>query len=146
MKALVIYDSNFGNTQKIAEAIAGELGTQATAVSIKDFKMDALSDCKVLIVGSPINGWLPTPRVSDFLKKLAPARLNGISAAAFDTRMDVFYSGNAAKKISKLLKVAGANIRMVPVPFFVKDKKGPLLDGEIGRAKNWARGFLPLLK
>lgn len=137
MKALVIFDSNFGNTQKIAEVIAKEFETQAVPVS--KVSIDELRSLNLVIAGSPINGWRPSERMGKFLANLNSGQLKGVKAAAFDTRVKLFIHGDAAKKISKSLENAGAKIIIEPQAFFVKGREGPLLDGEIEKASEWAR-------
>lgn len=139
MKTLVIFDSNFGNTQKIAEAIAKEFETQAVHVS--KVSIDELGGFNLVIAGSPINGWRPSEKMGRFLKNLGSGQLKGIRAAAFDTRVKLFIHGDAAKKISKALENAGAKIIIEPQAFFVKGREGPLLDGEIEKASQWAKSI-----
>lgn len=136
MKALVLFDSNYGNTQKIAEVIAKEV--EAKTINVTDVKTEDLKGIKLLILGSPINGWRPTGNTIQFLNRLEKNELEGVNAASFDTRMKVWYSGDATKKMTKSLKSLGANIITEPEAFIVKDKEGPLLEGEIGRAQDWA--------
>ena len=137
MKTLVIFDSNFGNTQKITEAIAKEFETQALPVS--KVSIDELVGLNLVIVGSPINAWRPSERMGKFLASLNKGQLKGIKAAAFDTRVKLFIHGDAAKKIAKALENAGAEVIVEPLAFFVKGKEGPLLDGEIEKASQWAK-------
>ncbi|NMC88023.1 MAG: flavodoxin [Candidatus Moranbacteria bacterium] len=139
MSALVIFDSNYGNTQKIAEAIAGELG--AKTVRVSDFDRNKLVGVELVVVGSPIIGWRPTEKISGFLDGLEDGRLKGTKAAAFDTRVKSWYSGNASKKIAKKLQKAGAEMVGEPNCFYVKDKEGPLAKGEIEKAVAWAKSL-----
>ena len=139
MTTLIIYDSNYGNTKKIAETIAKDLGeNQSKVVSITELNNSDLTGIELLIVGSPINGWRPTQKIQKFLNSLKKNQLTGISAASFDTRIDIFFHGDAAKKISRQLEEAGAGIIVKPEGFFVKKGEGPLKEGEIDRAKVWA--------
>ncbi len=137
MKSLVIYDSNFGNTKQIAEVIAETLGGRA--VSVNDVKENDLVGIDLLVVGSPINAWRATPKVQAFLSNLKNSQLKRVSAAAFDTRIKIFFSGNAAKRIARSLTEAGAELITPPLAFYVKEKEGPLVHGEIAKAKSWAR-------
>jgi len=137
MKTLVIFDSNFGNTKIIAETIAKELPAKAIAVS--EFDTKELEGIDLFVVGSPINAWRPSEKMITFLAGLVKGQLKGVKAAAFDTRVKIFIHGDAAKKIANYLKGAGAEIIVEPEAFFVKGKEGPLLDGEIEKAKEWAR-------
>lgn len=143
MKALVVYDSAYGNTRSVAEAIAGAL--RATSVPVGDFKPEALAAGDLLVVGSPINGWRPTPKITALLSALGNGSLKGVKAAAFDTRVRMFIHGDAAKKITHALKAGGADIIAEPMPFYVKGSEGPLREGEIEKAEGWARTLLTSL-
>jgi flavodoxin len=139
MKALVIYDTNFGNTKTIAEAIAKGLGKNAKAAPASGFNMKELKGIDLLVAGSPIVGWKPTERMQEFLARLGKGQLKGIKAASFDTRVKLFIHGDAAKKISQKLVEAGAEIIAEPQAFYVKGKEGPLFDGEKETAADWAK-------
>jgi flavodoxin len=141
MKTLVIFDSNFGNTKRIAEAIAEEFGDSAKAVSVSKFSIKYLEDVSLLIVGSPIIGWRPSEKMAKFLGEFSKGQLKEIKSVSFDTRVNIFFHGDAAKKISKKLEEAGAKIITEPQVFFVKGKKGPLLEGEIEKAKKWVESI-----
>lgn len=147
MKGYVVYDSAFGNTKAVAEAIAQGLNPiRAAAVSVTDFKPGNLAGGDLLIVGSPINGWRPTPKITELLGHLGNGKLKGIKAAAFDTRVRFFIHGDAAKKITRLLTEGGAKIISHPVPFFVRGTGGPLRAGELDRATTWARNLASALQ
>lgn len=141
MEALIIYDSNFGNTKKVAEILAATFGNNSKAVSVNDFKREELSEKKLLVVGSPINAWRPTKKIIKFLEHLNPADMAGIKTAAFDTRVKSFISGNAANKIAKRLQNTGAELLGEPMGFYVKGNEGPLAEGEIERVKEWAKSI-----
>ncbi len=138
MRALVIFDTTYGNTKLVAEAIAQGLGEGARAVPLADLKDDDLAGIGLLVVGSPIIGWKPSENMGRFLASLGKSRLDGMKAAAFDTRIKKFISGDAAGKISRAIAGAGAEIIDKPKPFYVKGKEGPLFKEEEERAKKWA--------
>ncbi|MDE1834206.1 MAG: flavodoxin family protein [Candidatus Micrarchaeota archaeon] len=138
MKALVVFDSNFGNTRLIAENIVKQLGKGTELVSAQGFKNSNLTGVKLLVVGSPINEWNPTEHTKKFLSLLKKGQLKGIKAAAFDTRVRLF-GGNAAKKIAEALQNAGAEIIVAPQGFYVTGEDGPLADGEIDRSSGWVK-------
>ena len=145
MKALVIFDTYYGNTKLIAETICKEIGTGCRLLHIRGIRSVDLKGLDLLVVGSPIIGWRPTERISKMLQTLREGDLRDIKAASFDTRIKMFLSGDAAKKISKGLKKAGADIISDPAYFFVKGKEGPLLEGEIQKAIEWAKNLKKLL-
>ena len=153
MKALVIYDSVFGNTEQIAQAIGNALGSQAEVniLRVGNVKPEHLTGLDVLIVGSPTRGFKPTKAITNFLKRIPKNGLNGINVAAFDTRialsdidshiLPVFVKifGYAAGRIAKRLKRKGGILIASPEGFFVKGKEGPLKDGELERAASWMK-------
>ncbi|MGO4248939.1 flavodoxin family protein [Paenarthrobacter sp. RAF54_2] len=146
MKAVIVYDSAFGNTKEIAEAVASGLGTaKARTVPIAQFRRGDVSAGDLLVVGSPINGWRPTPKIMEGLAAVGMQGLSGVLAAAFDTRVKLFIHGDAAKKISRQLRNAGATLVSQPMPFYVKGTEGPLLAGEPERARNWGGELLTLM-
>ena len=93
MKALVIYDSQYGNTAQIARAIADGLKSAATDTievdlrKIDDVRPEHLSGLDVLIVGSPTQRFSSTSAMRDFLKDIPKKALAGVTVAGFDTRL-----------------------------------------------------------
>ncbi|MCD4851579.1 flavodoxin domain-containing protein [Arthrobacter sp. AK01] len=145
MKALVVYDSGFGNTKSIAEAIAAGLSPlNAKVLPAGQVRSDDISAGDLLVVGSPINGWRPTQKTMEALARLGSRGLSGVVAAGFDTRVKLFIHGDAAKKITKTLKEAGASIVAEPMAFYVKGTEGPLLDGQTSRAAAWGEELLSI--
>ena len=153
MKVLVIYDSVFGNTEQIALAISNSLGSKENVETfrVSDIKPEKLIGLDLLIVGSPTRAFKPTKAITNFLKKIPSKGLKGVKVAAFDTRisttdvnsrllnllMKVF--GYAAKPIADKLEKKGGNLIIPPEGFFVKGSEGPLKDGELERAADWAK-------
>lgn len=147
-KVFVIYDSVFGNTEKIAQSIAAALGTQAIPVSEVD--TDQLRGIDLLVVGSPTRGFRPTEGISKLLNGLPENHLAGVSVAAFDTRIAletidskvfrfvVDKGGYAARTIAKALEKKGGRLVVQGEGFFVTGEQGPLKDGELERAAAWA--------
>lgn len=143
MKTLIVYDSRFGNTRRVADAIGRALGgevRQVEGVDASRIKVD------LLVVGSPTHGGRPTEGVSKFLKELPD--LHNVRVAAFDTRVaqqDQTRSlrlvmkviGYAAGKIASKLRRRGGTL-VSSEGFIVEDKGGPLRAGELTRATHWA--------
>lgn len=149
MKTLVVYDSVFGNTEKVARALGDALG--APVVKVGEVQPDQLAGLDALVVGSPTRAFSPTPDAKEFLKGLAPNSLPGVKVAAFDTRISVedansaIYSffvkffGYAAAPIAKQLVKKGGDLSVPPEGFLVEGSEGPLKEGELERAKAWVR-------
>lgn len=159
MKTLVIYDSFFGNTEKIAQAIGRALGSSANVQVLKvaNFKPGQLAGLELLIVGSPTRGFRPTPAIAALVKSIPVRALNGVKVAAFDTRfseaklkslsfilpvMTNIFGGYAAKPIADGLQKKGGRLIVPPEGFFVEDTEGPLKEGELERAADWGRQML----
>lgn len=139
MKALIIYDSGYGNTERIAKAIAVASGGKAVRPAAVN--PAELQNVEMLIIGSPTQGGRATLAIQELLAKMPEPALNGMAAAAFDTRLStklVGIFGFAAAKIAESLKKKGCNVVVPPQGFFVKGKGGPLKDGELERATRWA--------
>ena len=153
MNTLVIYDSFFGNTEQIAQAIgkAMPLPDQVEICRVSEVKPGQLAGSKLLIVGSPTRGFRPTPAIAELLKNLPASALEGVKVAAFDTRIAtsdiksgalrlmVNLGGYAAAPIATALKKKGGVLVVPPEGFFVQDQEGPLKPGELERAASWAR-------
>ena len=138
MKSLVIYDSAFGNTKQIAEAIAKAINSEA--VNFSQVKAEELKGYEFIVVGSPIQGWRPLVPMINFLSALPKDSLKGVKVAAFDTRINIFVHGDAVKKIANGLAAAGAEV-VGSEFFYVKDKEGPMKEGEMERAVAWAKSL-----
>jgi flavodoxin I len=146
MKALVVYDSQFGNTEAIARAIAGAAPRGvARAVRVGDVQAAELKAVDVLAIGSPTLGGRPTPAIKALLDRMPAGSLAKVRVAAFDTRMTLFVAklfGWAADRIMARLEACGGVPAAKPEGFIVKGREGPLADGERERAAVWAKGFL----
>jgi flavodoxin len=152
-KAMVIYDSQYGNTRQVAEAIGRVLGTgfQVEVLHVNEMNIAQLKGLDLLIVGSPTQRFRPTAATSNFLKQIAANGLQGVQVAAFDTRLTreeieataplaffVRIFGYAAQPVASGLQKKGGEQVLTPEGFFVEGMEGPLVDGELERAEEWA--------
>lgn len=154
MNILVVYDSYFGNTEKVAYKIAETLGENVPVHRVSDVTPDMLEGLDILVLGSPTRAFKPSDATNAFLKKLPSEQLKGVKVAAFDTRMDIEKVGNpilkfmvgifgyAAKPMADKLVKNGGVLVGEPVGFIVLESEGPLQDGELERAADWATGLL----
>lgn len=145
MKALVIHDSNYGNTKEIALSITKGLGVGSMCIPVSEFKKDILTGVTHLIVGSPILGWRPSENTNRLLDSFGSEELKGVKVVSFDTRMKIFFHGDAANKILRRLIDKGGEKLSDPKVFFVKDKEGPLFEGELERAEEWGKEILSIV-
>ena len=155
MKAQVIYDSVFGNTEKVARAIGQALGSpeEVAVLRVGDVQPQQVTG-ELIIVGSPTRAFQATPATTAFLKRIPKNALAGVKVAAFDTRFAVEESnsavlrfmvslfGYAAKPIADRLEKKGGKLAAPPEGFIVEGTEGPLKEGELERAAEWARQLL----
>lgn len=137
MTSLIVYDSYYGNTKLIAETVAKELGDNSKVVHVDGVDNEDFKGLDLLIVGSPVLGWRPSDKTSEFLEGISS--LKGIKVGSFDTRMKISIHGDATKKMSEKLVSLGGEMIVEPNMFYVKGKEGPLYDGELERAKEWGK-------
>lgn len=149
MNSLVIFTTMYGNTEKIARAIAQVLG--ASALSVKEVSLDKLTGIDLLVVSSPTQAFNMLPAMKAWLKELPDGALKGLKVAAFDTRLDIkkvknviltfmeSIFGYAAEKIGKAMVKKGGTQVVKPEGFFVDASEGPITTGELERAVEWAQ-------
>ena len=156
MKAVVVFESHWGNTAAIARAIAEGIGPEARALSTAEASNELIAGADLIVAGAPLLGFsLPTegmlksmgaraardPVAPDLshpsMRRWLDALPKGACrAASFETR--IWWSpGSAAKAILSRLKAAGYRPLAKAQRFIVQGKYGPLRDGELGRAKEW---------
>jgi flavodoxin len=144
MKALIIYDSLYGNTENIAKAIGGAISNDVKVLPVGQANPAELKSLDLLILGSPTQGGRVTKPMQAFLDKIPSTSLKGIKVAAFDTRYTsrfVKIFGYAAGRIADNLKGKGGTLVTSPEGFFVTGKEGPLKEGELERADGWAKSI-----
>lgn len=152
MHILILYDSVFGNTRRIAlemqEAVKDP--HTVTVTEPEAFSVDSLRGVDLLIAGSPTRAFRPTKPIVTALRRLPREALSpGVRTAAFDTRvsleevdskvLDVMVSlfGYAAQPLDTLLRKKGGLPLVSPAWFYVEGKEGPLRTGEVERASAW---------
>jgi flavodoxin I len=153
MKVLIVYDSYFGNTEKVAQAVGDALRDEAEVEvrRVAEVQPAQVTGLDALIVGSPTRAFSATPPVKQFLGGISRQGLKGIKVAAFDTRIAVEETGPrflaflvrifgyAAEPIAARLERKGGNRAAPPAGFIVEGSEGPLREGELERAADWAR-------
>jgi Flavodoxin len=159
MRAFVVYESMFGNTRQIAEAVADGLAVsaQVDAVQVSSAPTELEDDLDLLVVGGPTHahgmsrpgtrqaaadqatGTVAPSRTGlrDWLESIRPRP--GLAAATFDTRLDKprWLTGSAALGAAKRLQRSGCRLAAPPESFYVLGTTGPVQDGELDRAYDW---------
>jgi flavodoxin len=159
MKALVVYESLFGNTEKVAQAIADGLSEHGDVELLEVTKTREVTTehLDLLVVGGPTHGFSmtrPTTReeavsrgashgstifgLREWLDQLHKGRHSEL-VATFDTRVSKVrhLPGSAAKSAAKIVSGLGYSSAAQAESFYVEDVSGPLLEGELDRAHDW---------
>ena len=81
-KIIIVYNSVFGNTEKIALAVAGALNSvgQTEALPVSNLLLDNLNEVKLLVIGSPTRSFRPTEAITSFLKSLSKEHVQDLNA------------------------------------------------------------------
>ena len=169
MSATVVYESVYGNTRAIAEAIAEGLG-DAEVVAVHEAPYLML-DTDLLVVGGPTHmhglsttrsremaveaahedgsghaevGAAEEPGLRAWLRDMSGRQ--GANAAAFDTRADKspWLTGAASRGIAKRLRHRGYEV-VSRQSFLVEESEGPLASGELDRAREWGQKLASLV-
>jgi flavodoxin len=151
MKSLVVYFSKFGNTQKIAEAIAETLGSAGPVrvISTDQLSGSDLEGIDMVVMGSPTHRMNLPEAVRVAFETLPRRILRDIPVAAFDTsyKMSRWLAPfTAARKLAHKLRRLGGKCVVPPETFHVVEREGPLYEGEIERARTWAALILKRLE
>ena len=163
VKALVAYESMFGNTERVARAVAAGLrleGVDTTVLNISLATIADLSDLDLLVVGAPTHGFSlsrPATRrdavrqggrddaviigMREWLESLA-AESRPPLAATFDTRVTKvrYLPASASRRAARILDDQGHQLVSAPTGFLVHAVPGPLESHEVDRAIAWGRG------
>jgi flavodoxin len=153
MKVLIVYDSYFGNTEEVAQAMGDALRpkVEVEVRRVAEVQPEQVTGLDVLIVGSPTRAFSPTQAIKQFVISIPRHGLDGVKVAAFDTRIAVEETGPrflallvkvfgyAAKPISVRLEKKGGEQAASPEGFIVEGTEGPLKEGELERATAWAQ-------
>jgi len=156
MKAIVVYESFWGNTAAVARAIGEGIGGETAVLTTDQATAEVVAEADLVVVGSPVIGFaLPLEKARQDLaaqvkKGVAPPDLSHPSLrswlaalrpgkgrfAAFETR--IWWSlGGATGAIERGLAKAGYTRGQKRERFIVQGGQGPLRDGELDRAKAW---------
>lgn len=159
MRALVIYESMFGNTQRIAEAVGGGLRTELNVETLEVASAPRSTDgYEVILVGGPTHAFTMStrqsrddsakkvdgpiissgPGIRDWIGGVAPHQ-DRVQFATFDTRYDkpTWITGSAARRAATRLQRRGFSRLSPAMSFFIEGTAGPLVDGETDRAFEW---------
>lgn len=163
MDAVIVYESAWGNTKIIAEAVAEGLAATVDVGKILDVGSAApfeRREADLLVLGAPTHAFgLSRPQTREeaarrgghpgdlgVLEWIGAAGELNLPVAVFDTHVRrPNLPGTASKKAAKLLRSHGARLLVKPESFYVAGYEGPVLPGEIDRATKWGAELARLL-
>jgi menaquinone-dependent protoporphyrinogen IX oxidase len=157
MKGVIVYDTSYGNTKKIAEAIAetlNESGMEIVLFKVNEVKKLSAKNCDLLVLGSPTKFGTMSFAMKWFLGKLKSEEWMNKPFVAFDTEnpenIERARAENkewsAAEKIAEKLREKKMNQLSPVMKALVLGQKGPLVEGEINRARDYASELASKLK
>ena len=153
---LIIFDTVFGNTGKVAGMLKETLTSKGETVelaTIAQVTENNFPSADVVIFASPTRAFRPTPNMQSLVRAFK-GLLKDKKVACLDTRMDVVevnnkfltfmakHFGYANDFMMKTFKKAKAKIVCEPGEFFVKAQEGPLKDDTVQRVRDWAEKLL----
>jgi len=130
IKAIIIFDTRYGNTEKIAKSLErglNQTGIETVCVNTRDVTVDLLKQYDMIGVGAPTQFMTASRPMKKFLGKLKSIDISGKYGFAFDTKFDSRMSGSAAKFIEEKLKNLGLEIiapRESAIVFGMNEKEG----------------------
>lgn len=155
MKVLVVYDTKYGNTQRVAELIAEGLrstGAEAVVENMKKVNLDEAGGFDAILMGSPNHIGRPTRTFKKFVGKLKKANLKEKSLAAFDTYVgkkddqEVIQPGGgefqkALLRMEKQLKEKLPHLKLISpgLSIAVGGMKGPILDADLPKCNEFGQ-------
>lgn len=150
MNSLIVCDSQYGNTEKLANAVLEVLKT-AGAAQLQRAATARVSDLKgvdLLILASATVQWNALPAMQAFIAKLSKDDLKHKKVATFDTIVHgpKFITQSAAEKMGRVLQGLGVELVVPYQNFHVAGREGPLDKGEEAKAKAWAKELLAKVK
>ena len=161
MRAWVVYESMFGNTKLVADAVAEGLSSRLSVDVVEvGAAPTSLDGVELVVVGGPTHALGMTRQrtrddarrqgegsghpvgstavgMREWLDEMRPGSAR-VAAAAFDTRVDKpRMPGSAARGADKRLRRSGFRTLARPESFWVTGTFGPLREGELERARRW---------
>ncbi len=133
MKALVIYDSLFGNTEKVARALASglkERGVDVDCVKAAEVDVGGLRAYDMLVIGGPTHKRGLSETMKAFTERLSDVDVTDIKGFAFDTKQEPrLLTGSAGKRIEQKMKQRRMRVVKPHVSAIVLGREGPIAEG-----------------
>jgi len=150
-KVIVVYESKYGNTKRVAETIIEGINEiekiEAVLKEPKHLEPTEVLDYDVILIGSPNHIDGPTRGIKKFIDKLGKIGLEGKLGAVFDTYMGGDFN-KAVRKMEKRIneKVPGLKLITSGLSIKVGGTKGPIVEGELPKCKEFGKKLATQIK
>ena len=150
-KVVIVYESKYGNTRLVAEAIGDAIkevsGVEAIVAELKEADLNQVIESDAILVGSPNHVGRATRGIRKFISKLANVNIKGKLAVVFDT----YVGGDFEKAVKKMEKQISKEIPdlklMAPgLSVRVEGMKGPVAEGEFPKCKEFGSKIAAQMK
>jgi len=148
LKGLIVCESFYGNTWKVAEALQEELaesGNITDLLKAKEAEGVEASGYDFLLLGGPTRMFRASPGTRQFVKKL-PKSWAGKPFATFCTELKAYRGPHAAVLLAEALIKRGLVQVAEPIITYVMGGKGPLDDDALPQAKKYAKSLAQVLR
>jgi len=147
VKAVLLYESKYGNTKRVAEAIAEEMqrvgGMEAALTALKGVDVDDIANYDVILLGGPTHFGGPTRSVRKFIDALGKRNVNGKSVAVFDTYLGEDFEKGVRKMEEQIrAKAPGLKLLAPGLSIRVEGMKGPIVEGELVKCKDFVKQLM----
>lgn len=149
-KAIVVYESKYGNTKRVADTVAEAMrqnGVETVVSELKEVDPDKISDYNAILIGSPNHIRGPTRSVRKFIDNMGKLGLKENLYAVFDTYIGKDFE-TAVKKMEKLLEEKVPDLKRIApgLSVRVQGMKGPIPDEELPKCKEFGNKIAMQIK
>lgn len=151
VKVIAVYESKYGNTKLVAENIIEGMnevgGIEASLRELKEVDLKDVPDHDAILIGSPNHMGGPTRGIKGFIDKLGKLQLEGKMFAVFDTYLGKDFE-KAVNKMERRIneKIPGLKQIASGLSIKVQGMKGPIVDGELPKCREFGKKIAILLK
>ncbi len=151
VKVFVVYDTKYGNTKLVAEKIVEGMreveGIETAISDVEEVDLEKVADYDAILIGSPNHWGGPVRGIKKLIDKLGKLDLKAKWVAVFDTYIKGDFE-KAVKKMEKRMNEKIPRLKLIIPGLSIKvgDMKGPIIDGELPKCKEFGKKIANELK
>lgn len=152
VKVLVVYDTKYGNTKRVAETIVEGINEieRVEAVLKEPEQMEPAEalDYDLILIGTPNHYGGPTGGIKEFIDGLEKIGLKGKTGTIFDTYLGAGFFEKAVKRMERRIneKVPGLKLIVPGLSIRVEKSRGPIVEGELPKCREFGKKIANQLK